>query len=161
MFSASTGDLGCELDPAASRYCHGHWMPRLLWEKLVEVLCKNLHVWKSSPWNAEHLWANWVYLCGKHLLVGVSIAQLPLSSTMVLTGTLQKLSKSQLLVQSKAWSCHLERGTGKKGDFSGCSFTQRPWIRHSSGRSVPSPGQEQWTAQATPWLERCLHHNQK
>lgn len=77
-----------------------------------------------------------------------------------LLDTLQKL-QSPVPVQSKVWTCHLERRTGKKEDGSGCSFTQRPWIWHSSGSSVPSPGQEQWTAQATVWLGRYLRHNRK
>lgn len=78
-----------------------------------------------------------------------------------LLDTPQELSKSQLLVQNKVWTCQLERGPGKKEDVSGCSFTQRSWIWHSSGSSVASPGQEPWAAQATLCLERYLHHNQK
>lgn len=77
-------------------------MPRLLWEKLVEVLCKNPPGWKSSSWNAEHLRANWVYWCRKHLLTGASIAQFPLHSTMALRHSPETPNPSSLC-RAKPW----------------------------------------------------------
>lgn len=138
-------------DPGSPGCCEKSW-----WKCCV----KNRPGWEPSSWNAVHLrqteaiYAGSIYWLVQALLNYTSTAPWLLE-------TLQKLSKSQFLVQRKAWTCHLERGTGKKEDVSGCSFSQRPWVWHSSGSSVPSPGQERWTGQAPLWLERYLHRSQK